>query len=66
LSNEVTARSRAANARISQRFTRLAEEQVERVCKWLDSQVPPASQLMKLDRQADALAELSAEAVHAR
>jgi hypothetical protein len=66
LSNEVTARSRAANARIAQRFTRLAEEQVERICKWLDSQVPSSSQLMKLERQADALAELSSETAHAR
>jgi hypothetical protein len=65
LSNEVTARSRAANARIAQRFTRLAEEQVERICKWLDGQVPSSAQLMKLERHADALAELSSEAAHA-
>src|SRR6185436_5182967 len=44
LSNEVTARSRATNARIAQRFTRLAEEQVERVCKWLDAQVASPGQ----------------------
>src|SRR3954467_7661875 len=66
LSNEVTARSRAANARIAQRFTKLAEEQVERICKWLDTQVPSPAQLMKLERQADALPELSSEAAHAR
>lgn len=66
LSNEVAARSRAANARIAQRFTKLAEEQVERICKWLDAQVPSSAQLIKLERQADALAELSSEAAHAR
>jgi hypothetical protein len=65
LSNEVTARSRAANARISERFTRLAEEQVERVCKWLDEQVPSLAQLIKLERQVDGLGELSAEAGNA-
>jgi hypothetical protein len=64
LSNEVTARSRAANARISGRFTRLAEEQIERVCKWLDQQVPTTAQLMKLERQVDELAELSAGGAH--
>jgi hypothetical protein len=58
LSNEVTARSRAANARISERFTRLAQEQVERVCKWLDEQVPKAPQLMKLERMVDEMAEM--------
>ncbi|HEV8608117.1 MAG TPA: GTPase domain-containing protein [Tepidisphaeraceae bacterium] len=66
LSNEVTARSRATNARISQRFTRLAEEQVERICQWLDQQVPSSAQLMKLERHANALAELSSEAAHAQ
>ena len=66
ISNEVTARSRAANARIAQRFTKLAEEQVERICKWLDSQIPSSAQLLRLERQADALAELSSEAAHAR
>jgi len=65
LSNEVTARSRATNARIAQRFTRLAEQQVERICKWLDQQAPSSSQLMRIERHADALAELSAEAAHA-
>jgi len=66
LSNEVTARSRATNAKIAQRFTRLAEEQVERVCKWLDQQVPSPGQLTRLGRQADALAELSLETADAR
>src|SRR5258705_9562090 len=61
LSNEVAARSRAANARISARFTKLAQEQIERICRWLDEQAPTNVQLMKFSREVDELAELGGE-----
>lgn len=49
LSNEVAAHTRTANRRIEDRFSRLAHEQIERVCEWLQRQVPSAAQLQKLD-----------------
>ncbi len=49
LSNEVAAHTRATNHRIEDRFARLAHEQIERVCEWLQKQVPATSQLKQLD-----------------
>ena len=56
LSNEVTVRTRRANDRIGERFERLAGEQVERVCAWLDGQAPASSELDRLDELADRIA----------
>ncbi|MDB5295130.1 MAG: hypothetical protein JWO31_1113, partial [Phycisphaerales bacterium] len=52
LSNEVTGRTREANARIEHRFAALASDQIRRVCEWLDRQAPTARQLDDLDAQA--------------
>ncbi|MDB5329541.1 MAG: hypothetical protein JWP03_692 [Phycisphaerales bacterium] len=56
LSNEVAAHTRTANARIADRFARLAHEQIEKICSWLDRQAPPARALERLDRAAGDLA----------
>lgn len=53
LSNEVTARTRATNARIADRFAALGHDQIERVCAWLEKQAPPARMLERLERAAD-------------
>lgn len=53
LSNEVTARTRATNAKIANRFAQLGHDQIERVCAWLDRQAPPAKMLERLDRAAE-------------
>ncbi len=50
LSNEVLARTREANRRISDRFDALVREQVERVCSWLDTMAPPAATLDELEQ----------------
>jgi hypothetical protein len=58
LSNEVTNRVRQTNRKISERFARLAHEQIERVCQWLARQAPPPRELEKLERATE---ELSAQ-----
>jgi hypothetical protein len=50
LSNEVAAHTRQTNQRITDRFTRLAHEQIERVCRWLDDQAPGPKVLDQLER----------------
>ena len=58
LSNEVTARTRETNARIAARFARLAHDQIERICAWLDQRSPPTRALDQLDRIAQDAAEM--------
>ena len=59
LSNEVAGRTRTTNARIAERYTRLAHEQIERVCDWLDRRTPSPKKLGQLE---EAAAELAREA----
>jgi hypothetical protein len=61
LSNEVAARARLTNSRISQRFTELASEQVRRTCDWLDRSAPTARQLDAVDAAAAEISEAVAE-----
>ena len=58
LSNEVAARTRDANARIADRFARIAHDQIERVCAWLDQRTPPPRALDQLERTAHEAAEM--------
>lgn len=58
LSNEVASRTREANTRIAQRFTRLAHDQIERTCAWLDKLAPPNTVLDQLDRLSQDAAEV--------
>jgi hypothetical protein len=53
LSNEVTAQTRRTNQKISDRFARLAHEQIERMCRWLDEQAPSTKALDHLERSLD-------------
>lgn len=55
LSNEVAARTAQANRRIAERFDALANEQVERVCQWLERQVPTTRELSEVETQAERL-----------
>ena len=57
LSNEVAARTRAANERIADRFTRLAHEQIQKMCAWIEQQAVPTKTLEQLDRAANDLAD---------
>src|SRR5207302_2759776 len=50
LSNEVTARTRATNARIESRFAQLAHEQITRVCEWLDQRAVARRTIEQLER----------------
>lgn len=56
LSNEVAARTRAANDRIADRFTRLAHEQIQKICAWLNQQAVAAKLLDQLENAASDLA----------
>lgn len=55
LSNEVAARTRQANKAIADRFERLAHEQIEQACAWLEGRAPRAKELERLARTAEAL-----------
>jgi hypothetical protein len=53
LSNEVAARAKQTNARLSERFTELARRQVERASAWVDRQAPARAPLERLARMID-------------
>lgn len=53
LSNEVAARTRQTNQKITERFARLAHEQIERGCKWLNEQAPASKALAQLEDALD-------------
>ena len=57
LSNEVAARTRRTNKRISDRFGDLADEQIERALSWLDARAPTDAALDELDGIAEGLAD---------
>lgn len=57
LSNQVSARARAANQAIASRFSELAHRQIEQTCQWLDHQAPQTSQLEKITAMADDVSE---------
>ena len=50
LSNEVAARTRQTNQRITDRFARLAHQQIEKLCRWLDERAPTTKALHHLDQ----------------
>ena len=57
LSNEVAARTRRTNKRISDRFGDLADEQIERALAWVERQAPTGKALDELEALAEGLAE---------
>lgn len=57
LSNEVAARTRLTNQRIAQRFAKLAHEQIEKTCAWLESRAPTLRMLDQLEQNADRISE---------
>jgi hypothetical protein len=59
LSNEVSSHTRTTNSRISERFARLAHEQIEKFREWIDGQAPPQKSLDQLERAANELAQAS-------
>jgi hypothetical protein len=58
LSNEVAARTRQTNQKITDRFARLAHDQIQRLCRWLDEQAPSTKKLDQLQRQLNETREL--------
>jgi hypothetical protein len=58
VTNEVAARTRHTNRRIAERFTELAQGQIDRVCQWLETQAPQERELARVERLADELSEL--------
>jgi hypothetical protein len=59
LSNEVTARTRATNSKIAERFADVAHEQIERVCAWLDRQAPSRKVIEQLEVASEELAPVA-------
>ncbi len=57
ISNEVAARTRLANQRINQRFAKLAHEQIEKTCAWLETRAPTPRALGELEEKADRISE---------
>jgi len=57
ISNEVSARTRATNRKMGERFERLAHEQIQRICQWMDRQSPSLAGLEQLERMAEQMAE---------
>jgi len=57
LSNEVSSHTRSTNSRISDRFARLAHEQIEKFREWIDRQAPPQKALDQLERAANDMAQ---------
>jgi len=49
LSNEVAAHTRQTNQKITDRFTRLPHDQIERLCRWLDAHAPAFRALDQLE-----------------
>ncbi|HWE04910.1 MAG TPA: GTPase domain-containing protein [Tepidisphaeraceae bacterium] len=57
LSNEVAVHTRTANSRIADRFTRLAHEQIQKTCAWIQKQAVSSANLEQLDRAGNELAK---------
>ncbi len=57
ISNEVSIRTRATNRKMDQRFERLAHDQIQRICEWMDRQAPTVKELFELEKLANKLAE---------
>jgi hypothetical protein len=57
VSNEVTARTRATNAAIAERFTRLSHDQIAAVSAWLDGRTANKKAIETLERSANELQE---------
>lgn len=58
LSNEVAAHTRQTNQKITDRFSRLAHDQIEQICRWLNEQVPAVKALDQIQRALDEAREL--------
>ncbi len=58
LSNEVAVRTRATNARIAERFTKLVHEQIQKMCAWLQQQAIAVKTLDQLERAGGELARV--------
>jgi len=59
LSNEVSARARAANNAISARFTRLAHQQIQQTITWLDSAAASTRALDQIEQLAERIEQRS-------
>ncbi len=57
ISNEVSNHTRSTNRRMDQRFERLAHEQIQRICAWMERQAPSVREIEKLERLMNELAE---------
>ncbi|MDW8261868.1 MAG: hypothetical protein RMJ35_05015, partial [Phycisphaerales bacterium] len=55
LSNEVASRTRKTNDRIAERFTQLAQQQIDRMIHWVQRQTPARSELDRVATLLDSL-----------
>jgi hypothetical protein len=55
LSNEVSAHARETNQRITDRFARLAHDQIDRLTRWLNDQAPSQTALEQLEGAMDSV-----------
>lgn len=57
VSNEVAAHTRQTNQKITERFARLAHEQIDRLCRWLNDRAPSETAINQLEAAMDAVRE---------
>lgn len=55
VSNEVAAHTRQTNQKITERFARLAHEQIDRICRWLNDRAPSESAIQQLEAAMDSI-----------
>jgi hypothetical protein len=53
VSNEVAAHTRQTNQKITERFARLAHEQIDRICRWLNDRAPSETAIGQLEMAMD-------------
>ena len=58
VSNEVAAHTRQTNQKITERFSRLAHEQIDRMCRWLNDRAPSQSMLNRVEGEMEAVRQI--------
>jgi hypothetical protein len=58
VSNEVAAHTRQTNQKITERFSRLAHEQIDRICRWLNDRAPSQTKLSQVEGEMEAVRQI--------
>lgn len=58
VSNEVAAHTRQTNQKITERFSRLAHDQIDRMCRWLNDRAPSQTLLNQVEGEMEAVRQI--------